>query len=305
MLNDSASMIQDHTRMVDDTIERLRRMTAAGGVPCLTHERSDARTIEAVIRRAVEEQNFTFTSRDLSGLEAFLVAENGYRRIVTARDLSPEERVYLYFHLLGHMACRHVDESRYSLQCELRDLRKLTPRQQFAEFAADMSAHDLILRVLAAEGAAGCRNAIMERVLHDALTRTNRHSTGTVRVIHVAASLLYRRLPRARTARHTTAGERSVEYLYWSIVRMSWLAERLRVRLSGPGSPPPTIPILPGIRRSSKAPSQSSASTRFRARLCLHAHPVWPKGIAHFVGKVLGTGRSRIESRFQNMDGSA
>ncbi len=92
---------------------------------------------EWVIKQLMEEYNFTFVTDELSTLKGFLVCEGGDRVISVASDLACDERVFLYFHILGHFALSHVPSSGSTTIYEFRDPTDLPLNVRFQESRAD------------------------------------------------------------------------------------------------------------------------------------------------------------------------
>jgi hypothetical protein len=90
-----------------------------------------------LLRRHLEELRFTFGDEPLDDLQGFLICEDGNRALITARDLNPTARSFLYLHCLGHLALGHVDGERLSVSYEFRDRWRLPPHEQAREAAAD------------------------------------------------------------------------------------------------------------------------------------------------------------------------
>lgn len=89
---------------------------------------------EALLRvRTRDAINTTFGLDRLEGLVGFTLSESGHQRLVLHRGLNPASRMFLYFHILGHIAKGHLgvgDELK--IKYELRDRRKL-PENVLAE----------------------------------------------------------------------------------------------------------------------------------------------------------------------------
>ena len=94
-------------------------------------------SVEGLLRHHLEELRFSFGEEPLADLEGFLICEDGCRAIITAADLTPTARIFLYMHCLGHIALGHVDDRRLSVTHEFRDRWRLPPDQQVRETAAD------------------------------------------------------------------------------------------------------------------------------------------------------------------------
>jgi hypothetical protein len=100
--------------------------------------------LEHLLRRHLEELRFTFGDEPLDDLQGFLICENGNRALITAADLDPYARIFLYLHCLGHLALGHVDGEHLSVSYEFRDRWRLPPHEQAREAAADAWALTLL-----------------------------------------------------------------------------------------------------------------------------------------------------------------
>lgn len=58
-----------------------------------------------------------------------MISEGGYQEIVVADDLSPESRIFLYLHSLGHIAHGQIDPRRRTIKYELRNRRGLLEKR--------------------------------------------------------------------------------------------------------------------------------------------------------------------------------
>jgi hypothetical protein len=116
---------------------------------------SGAVHLERLLRRHLEELRFTFGDEPLADLEGFLICEDGNRALITAGDLDPYARIFLYLHCLGHLALGHVDGARLSVTYEFRDRWRLPPHEQAREAAADAWALQL-LSALSSPTTANC-----------------------------------------------------------------------------------------------------------------------------------------------------
>ncbi len=103
---------------------------------------------EQVIKQLMEEHNFTFASDDLPTLKGFLIVEDGECVISVAKDLGRDERLFLYFHMLGHIALGHVPPDESTTIYEFRDRSPLPLHVRFQESRVDSWALKFIETVI-------------------------------------------------------------------------------------------------------------------------------------------------------------
>jgi hypothetical protein len=126
---------------------------------------ASAASLEALLRRHLEELRFTFGDEPLDDLGGFLICEDGNRALITASDLDAPARILLYLHCLGHLALGHVDGDRLSVTYEFRDRWRLAPAEQVREAAADEWALRLLAAAQAPESAASSRPGAIRQQL--------------------------------------------------------------------------------------------------------------------------------------------
>jgi hypothetical protein len=80
---------------------------------------------------------FTIAQEPLDSLQAFLIAENGHRRVVVNAHLPPWARVYYCLHCVGHVAMGHVGDDDLSIRFEVPDRTKLPADRAVEEAEAD------------------------------------------------------------------------------------------------------------------------------------------------------------------------
>lgn len=212
---DSFDHLQDNLELAIHARELLKQSVTHPvnpRPPGVENSLTKVETLEWLVMRCLQEHNFSFVSKPLAALEAALISENGYRRIVFADDLSAARRVYLCFHMLGHVAHDHIDREALSIIYELRDRSALCYHQHIQELAADIWVDSLLTTLLASDRSAS-------QALAHALHRVQEKYEGNWSVwryaLHRLAPHLYQRFSWLWRMRQLTPVTRVIPRLYY------------------------------------------------------------------------------------------
>lgn len=105
--------------------------------------RDDERS-EQVIKHHLSELNIQITTMHLDSIVGYMVSEKGYRSIVVSDELDTATKVFLYLHIVGHIALGHVDESSLCVTYEVHARGRLPSADRVKEYQADRWALRLV-----------------------------------------------------------------------------------------------------------------------------------------------------------------
>jgi hypothetical protein len=124
---------------------------------------------ERIVKALLRRMQVTVAVDRLDGLDAFMIADRGHRRIVVDAGLDPSARVYYYLHALGHVARGHVPPDELHVRFEPRQRAKLPMALLEEERAADEWVRTLVARRLDTRGTHNPFTAGVLSAVHNAI----------------------------------------------------------------------------------------------------------------------------------------